>query len=190
MSVIIAPPEKKTHIIEFKDEEKTEVEVKPQKAKRVKKAPKIKIMFLCTGNTCRSAMAESVFRYEIKKRKLTSKFEVSSSGYTAVINEGINPSARAALAFLDIPWHKHKAKRFDEKNGAKQDLIVCMSREHKQGTSLKNAYTVGEITAKGDVPDPYGYPIESYIKVAKYLWESVDAVLDAAEYLREKKNKD
>ena len=100
----------------------------------------------------------------------------------------MNPSARAALAFLDIPFGKHKSKRFDEKAGKKQDLIVCMTREHKQGVSLENVYTVGEITTKGDVPDPYGYPIESYVKVAKYLYENVDAVLKAAVYLAEKNN--
>jgi protein-tyrosine-phosphatase len=165
-----------------------EPEVKPEKKKKAKKEPKIKILFVCSGNTCRSAMAESIFKNEIKKKKLTAKFDVSSCGLTANEGDGISPSSRAALAYLDIPWHKHKAKKFKSEMTEKVDLVVCMTREHKSRLTATNAYTVGEITGRGDVPDPYGYPVEAYIKVAKYLCECVEPVLDAAGYLREKKN--
>lgn len=182
--------EKKGEVtIEFEQTvEFDEPEVKPEKKKKAKKEPKIKILFVCSGNTCRSAMAESIFKNEIKKKKLTPKYDVSSCGLTANEGDGISPSSRAALAYLDIPWHKHKAKKFKSEMTEKVDLVVCMTRDHKSRLTATNAYTVGEITGRGDVPDPYGYPVEAYIKVAKYLCECVEPVLDAAGYLREKKN--
>ena len=173
--------------VEF-DEPEEKTEAKPEKKKRAKKEPKIKILFVCSGNTCRSAMAESIFKNEIKKKKLTAKYDVASCGLTANEGDGISPSSRAALAYLDIPWHKHKAKRFKDEMPQKVDLVVCMTREHKARFAATNSFTVGEITGRGDVPDPYGYPVEAYIKVAKYLCECVEPILDAAGYLREKKN--
>ena len=83
--------------------------------------------------------------------------------------------------------HKHKAKKFKDEMAQKVDLVVCMTREHKSRLTVTNAYTVGEITGRGDVPDPYGYPVEAYIKVAKYLCECVEPIFDAVDYLREKK---
>ncbi|MBQ7224269.1 MAG: hypothetical protein IJX06_01795 [Clostridia bacterium] len=173
--------------VEF-DEPEEKAEAKPEKKKRAKKEPKIKILFVCSGNTCRSAMAESIFKNEIKKKKLTAKYDVASCGLTANEGDGISPSSRAALAYLDIPWHKHKAKKFKDEMPQKVDLVVCMTREHKARFTATNSFTVGEITGRGDVPDPYGYPVEAYIKVAKYLCECVEPILDAAGYLREKKN--
>ena len=150
--------EKKGEVtIEFEQTvEFDEPEVKPEKKKKAKKEPKIKILFVCSGNTCRSAMAESIFKNEIKKKKLTAKYDVSSCGLTANEGDGISPSSRAALAYLDIPWHKHKAKKFKSEMTEKVDLVVCMTREHKSRLTATNAYTVGEITGRGDVPDPYG----------------------------------
>jgi len=140
-----------------------------------------KIIFVCTGNTCRSPMAEFILKSYIKKNKLTG-ITVSSAGLSA---EGeIAPEARAALAYLDVPFTKRKAKQLNSLMVTKNDLVVCMTASHKHAITahmgnLKKVVTVGELTGAKDVADPYGQDIETYVAVAKYLSYSVKDVIDA-----------
>ncbi|MFR5062943.1 MAG: low molecular weight protein arginine phosphatase [Christensenellales bacterium] len=153
------------------------------KAEPVSKPKKIRILFVCTGNTCRSAMAESIFRSEIKRRGLSGRFAVSSAGLTVNPGEEMNPTARVALTELGYRPHKHRSQALTLIKAASSDLIVCMTAAHKALINLENVYTVGEITGGGDVSDPYGLPAEEYIRAAKYIEYSVDEVLALAENL-------
>lgn len=160
---------------------------KKSKTKRAKtakpKADKIKILFVCTGNTCRSAMAQAIFEHYIKSQKLGARFSVHSSGLSAVEGDGMTPSAKAGLAYIDIPVPKHIAKRFNADECEKSTLTVCMTARQKMAINSPKAYSIGEITRRGDVPDPFGYAIEEYVKVAKYLRQSIGEVLAFAENL-------
>ena len=169
------------------NEEKQTPKLKPKTAKKSKQN-KVKITFVCTGNTCRSAMAEAIFADYIKRQKLTAKFTVKSCGLSAVEGEGMNPSAKAGIAYIDVPVPKHTTKAFNAVEQKKDTLVVCMTASHKLATGLDNAFSIGEITRRGDVPDPYGKPIEEYVKVAKYLRQSIGEILTFAENLA-KENK-
>ncbi len=136
-----------------------------------KSSDKKKIIFVCTGNTCRSPMAEFLLKSYIKKNKL-SNISVTSAGLSA---EGeMTAEARAALAYLDVPYSKRKAKQLNSLMVEKNDLVVCMTASHKRAITahmgmLPKIVTVGELTGGKDVADPYGQDIEAYVTVAKYL---------------------
>lgn len=147
------------------------------------KPKKIRILFVCTGNTCRSAMAESIFKAEIKRRGLGGRFAISSAGLSVNPGDEMNPAARAALTELGYRPHKHKSRPLTLAKAASSDLIVCMTAAHKALINLENAYTVGEITGGGDVSDPFGLPAEEYVRAARYIAYSADEVLALAENL-------
>ena len=56
-----------------------------------------KIMFVCSGNTCRSAMAEQLFLKKIKERNLQEKFSVSSAGIIGFSNLGTGLAFQQSL---------------------------------------------------------------------------------------------
>lgn len=156
-----------------------------------KNSDKKKIIFVCTGNTCRSPMAEFLLKNYLKKNKL-SNITVSSAGLSA---EGeMTAEARAALAYLDVPYSKRKAKQLNSLMVEKNDLVVCMTASHKRAITahmgeLPKIVTVGELTGGKDVGDPFGMDIEAYINVAKYLdYANKDIVAALKKICEEKEN--
>lgn len=150
-----------------------------------KKAPKRKkkIIFVCTGNTCRSPMAEYIFKYILRKKRKLSLYDISSAGICA--NEGEPMTQNAALALKNMGISvkgTHKAKRLTRDAVQNADLVVCMTGEHKavmDGWGEK-IQTVGEITGISDVPDPYGGDLQTYAKTAQYLLYACEDIYDRA----------
>ncbi len=158
---------------------KTEKTKKP----RVKK---INVLFVCTGNTCRSAMASYIFRYFLQKKRKLSLYTVSSAGLAAENGDPMSENAKAALLKLGVPVKKpHKAQQLTIAAAKKADLIVCMTAKHKQalGSYASKAQTVAALTGGGDVPDPYGGDLQTYLKTAEYLTYAAQDVYTAAEKL-------
>lgn len=138
------------------------------------------IIFVCTGNTCRSVMAECIFNSAIKNNNLSGKFSISSAGLAVYYGDTINPSAVTALKMLAFGGSEHEAKLLSSEDVAAADLIVCMTAEHKKRVNSPKAVTFGEIVGCGDVPDPYGKPVSEYIEVGKLFASSVGKVLQFA----------
>ena len=145
------------------------------------KSRKIRILMVCTGNTCRSAMAESIYKAEIKRRGLSDRFTVSSAGLRVNDGDKMNPYAREALKILGYRPHAHKARQLTENKVKNSTLVVCMTEEQKRAIGTKNVCTVGEVTGGGDVADPYGAGITEYLRAARYIVYSVEEVLMFAE---------
>src|SRR6476620_8838125 len=67
-------------------------------------ASTFRLLFICTGNICRSPFAEILTRHLLRGRlggRGAGAFEVSSAGVSAVVGSGMHPDSRAELA----PWH-------------------------------------------------------------------------------------
>ena len=71
-----------------------------------------KILFVCLGNICRSQMAECIFTYMAKEKKIDGEFEIDSAG-TSDEEEGnpIYPPARRCLENHGIPTLGHRARK-------------------------------------------------------------------------------
>ncbi len=85
-----------------------------------------RVMFVCLGNICRSAMAESVFRHMIKERGLSDKFVVDSAGTSSEEEgNGIYPAAAKKLREMNIVVSPHRAKKLTKSDYDDFDLFLC-----------------------------------------------------------------
>ncbi len=143
-----------------------------------KRAFKRRILFVCTGNTCRSAMAEIILRMRLKAQGIEGYIS-TSAGLRVNVGDVIHQNAVAALKRLGYGNRKHTAKRLTDKMLKNASVIVCMTAAHKAAIGApKNAYTAAEITGKHDVPDPFGSGVDEYVAAAEYLTEVADGIIE------------
>lgn len=137
------------------------------------------ILFVCTGNTCRSPMAEGIFKDMLKKENIDD-INVSSAGISVFPGENANEKAIKALKEKGIDIAGHRARQLsDEVTGA--DIILTMTSHHKEvienyfSNNLNNPpriFTLKEFAAKisgekllgRDIDDPYGRDYNFYKK--------------------------
>lgn len=127
-----------------------------------------RVVFVCTGNICRSPMAEIVFRRLAEQAGLAHRVVSTSSG-TGDWHVGERADARtiAALERRGYDGTRHRAKQFDSSSFDDNDLVVALDRSHARilrswahddDQADKIALLLGFDPAAGevhDVPDPY-----------------------------------
>ncbi|MBI5973814.1 low molecular weight protein arginine phosphatase [Staphylococcus caledonicus] len=132
----------------------------------------MKITFVCTGNTCRSPIAESI------AKRLLKNDEVNSRGLFASNGQAITPEALEVILENDLP-EPSTAQQFSEED-LQSDLILTMTENHKQ--QLKSLYGnqahiyqlseyVGETM---DIDDPFGGSIDTYRETFNQLYYLID----------------
>ena len=116
----------------------------------------MKIIFVCSGNTCRSPMAECAFE-ELLREEGVSGVEVESRGVVANVGAPISENARKALEEAEIPLKEHVAKQITTDDILASDLVICMTERHKMRLgNLPKVFTLHQMTGCGDIKDPYG----------------------------------
>lgn len=141
----------------------------------------MKIMFICTGNICRSAMAHWLMKKKLEEKNI-SNVEVYSSGIYAMKNDISTDEAIEVMEEYGVDLKPHRATLTSKSNIEKMDLILCMTSAHKQNLvntypdlvdkiyTLKEYVEVDEI----DIKDPWGYTIVTY----RYCAAEIDKCLD------------
>ena len=89
--------------------------------------PKTKVLFVCTGNTCRSPMAEIIFKNVCKRHKRTGVI-VRSAGTHAEVGADLMPEALIALQTYGekVPTKPHRAQQYQPKMQQQFDYILSM----------------------------------------------------------------
>ena len=90
----------------------------------------MKILFVCTGNICRSPMAEAYFRYLCEKNK-RKDIEVASAGVFAGDNFNASLDAVKTMLGYDIDLSKHKSQLLTKTLVKSFGMIVVMTKSHQ-----------------------------------------------------------
>ena len=131
-------------------------------------APRFRLCFVCSGNICRSPIAEVVFRDLAERAGVADRVRVSSAGTGDWhVGEQADPRALAVLEAHGYDGSAHRARQFDPEWFADLDLVVALDRSHHR--ILRN-WTSNDIDRSKvqllrsfesprsdslDVPDPY-----------------------------------
>lgn len=151
-----------------------------------KKPSKFTVMFVCTGNTCRSPMAEFMFKEYLKEKKRGADFSVSSAGLYAERGTVMTEQAEQALRFLNVPFKpERKARIFTAAMSHDTDLVIGMTAAHAKECG-GNAVSFESITGM-PVPDPYGGSLRVYLDCAAQIRAAFDRILELCDEKRGKK---
>ena len=128
-----------------------------------------RLLFVCSGNTCRSPLAEGIAR-KIFPEDLLQKVEISSAGSSAV--EGLPASFLAVEVAKkrSIDLSSHRARLLNKGLVNEADLIIAMGSKHRdmvgafEPSALNYTYLLTDFCdgETGDIPDPIGLGAEEY----------------------------
>ena len=125
------------------------------------------VLFVCTGNTCRSPMAEAIARH----LSTDSGVSIGSAGVATQDGLPATPEAVEALRALGVNPGEHRSRQLTPQLVADADEIVCMTPAHLEQVVAMDPDARGKVTTLDEqpIPDPIGGPLELYIDTARTL---------------------
>jgi len=152
----------------------------------------LSVVFVCTGNICRSPVAEVVFRHELEAAGLADRVRVSSAGLSGWhAGEPMDERAAALLEAEGYP-SAHSARQVDAGQlGA--DLLVALDNEHRR-TLEARVPEPGRVRllrsfdpaapAGAEVPDPYYADDEAFEVVLGMIRSAMPGLVEWARRAR------
>ncbi|SDD80352.1 low molecular weight protein-tyrosine-phosphatase [Rhodospira trueperi] len=151
----------------------------------------VAILFVCTGNICRSPTAEGVFRHKARAAGLDGSIHIDSAGTTAY-HVGEPPDERAAQAARRRGYDLdgQRARRVAKGDFDRFDLLVAMDRSHFNAlrrlapdeAARHRVVMMSDFASRrdgpGDVPDPYYGAGDGFERVLDMLEDATAGLLE------------
>ena len=134
------------------------------------------IVFVCTGNICRSPLAEYLFQHQTKENP--DKVSISSAGTHALINHPMSQHSAALLKMENIDCEKHQARQLTSEIIHNADLILVMEKFHQYTINSSYVESRGKVFLLGhweatEIPDPYQKDFSFYKKTAQMITQGL-----------------
>jgi protein-tyrosine-phosphatase len=145
----------------------------------------MKILFICTGNLCRSPFAAEYLKKILKERNVKN-VEVYSAGLYTIEGNTAEETANIVAQENGINLEKHRSQLLKPEDIQDADLIFVMERMHFE--DIMSSYPEAEDkikllrsfarngAIKTDIADAYGFPLNNYRQCFKDIKESVEGL--------------
>ena len=139
------------------------------------------ILFVCTGNICRSPMAEAFLKRILAREGLATDYAVRSAGVWAADGRPASFYAIQVMARRGIDISGHRAHSMTQADVEEADLILAMASEHAQPIKtllpqyMPKIHLLSEMAGRHhDIPDPAGGPLYEYLQCADELEDLIE----------------
>ncbi|MEQ8764337.1 MAG: low molecular weight protein-tyrosine-phosphatase [Planctomycetota bacterium] len=148
-----------------------------------------RILFVCTGNLCRSVLAEYLFRDIVEKAGRGDAYDISSAG-TMGLEGNLSPTETLeAGREHGVDLEPHRARRLTKELVREADWIFGMELAHCRAALELDPRAQYKIRllghfapmSGGEVPDPYGRPVKAHLHSAEVILRSLPGLFQELE---------
>jgi protein-tyrosine-phosphatase len=155
------------------------------------------VLFVCTGNICRSPIGQALLRRRLKREGL-SDWEVESAGTWTVDGASASAHAIQLMAEQGVDLAAHRSRGVDEGILERADLILVMTRSHIEALRLefpdqaRKIYMLSEMVDghRYDIKDPYGGSLTDYEVCVRVLSKLIEEGFERIKSLAESNARD
>jgi protein-tyrosine phosphatase len=151
------------------------------------------VLFVCTGNTCRSPMAETIFRKMVADRLGCALGEVQdrgvlvmSAGIAAMMGGRPSPVAVEVMKQMGLDLSDHTTQPLSERLVQQADLIFVMTRSHRHAILSEWPEAAERVRVlcynQGDVSDPIGGTADQYAKCAEQIKSELETWMNELKF--------
>lgn len=153
----------------------------------------MKIIFVCSGNTCRSPMAEYICREKLTEMG-RQDIDVCSRGLSVMGGGSIAPNSLAVLKSMGIDGSAHIPTQLTDEEIESTDYVLTMTRSLasaiKRVCPSEKVMSLGDAVGGGDVSDPYGGDMSVYSACGGQIAILIDKLVPLLIDIANKSNRD
>lgn len=144
-----------------------------------------RVLFVCTGNVCRSPMAQALFNAQAKKLEENEEWIARSAGTWAMENQPASGHAITAMRERDINLSAHRGHQITREDLEQANTVIVMTQNHRDALAAEfpqhknKIHLMSEIDNRiYDITDPYGGILAEYQLCAQELGEIIERGYD------------